>query len=214
LADYIRYEFLHGRQCIISIPPDMGKIFIERALAVTPEWSVIRSHDPKWIVHSTTVHGWAAIQACGELKSQARLHSEGVAIPNHGSEWFGEPEDYTEYIIMGDTGAEDTELVVASHLSDLKIEDRRAPYTPGARLFLDAHRLISDGLVVRDGIHVAKVYDHLPLDPYLIAAVTPADIDPKGKITVWTPRTFCLATLKYFSGIVGEVVPYEHLENG
>lgn len=70
--------------------------------------------------------------------------------------------------------------------------------------------MIRDSLIVRDGLHGAKVHDHLPLDPYLVASVTPADLDPEGEIAVWTPKSFCLAALEYFSNVVGEPVPYEH----
>lgn len=213
VADFLRYESLHGRQSIISMPADMdARAFVAGALANTPGWSVVRAGDPHWLVHSTTAQGWAAIQACGELRAQARLRRDGVAIPNLGGEWLGEPADYADYIMLGRAGIMASEFVVASRNAGRMITSPDTPYEPGVRLFCDAHRLIRDGLIVRDGLHVAKVHDHLPLDPYLIAAATPAAMDPQGKIIVWTPKSFCLAALDYFGGIVGESVPYEHWE--
>ncbi|MHB9027034.1 MAG: hypothetical protein ACYC7E_23100 [Armatimonadota bacterium] len=212
VADFIRYESIHGRQCIIGVPEDMGRAFVERALAETPNWSVVRPDDPKWLVHSTTAQGWAAIQACIELRSQARLRWEGVAMPNLGGDWLGEPADYADYIILATAGAMAPEFVVASRNANRLHTEPDTPYTPGARLFFDGHRLIRDGLIVRDGLHGAKVHDHLPLDPYLVAAVTPADLDPEGEVTAWTPKSFCLAALEYFSTVVEEPVPYEHWE--
>jgi hypothetical protein len=210
LADFIRYESIYGRQCIISVPADMGCTFVERALAETPDWSVVRPDDPKWLVHSTTVQGWAAIQACGELRAQARLRREGVVMPNLGGDWLGEPADYADYIILATAGAMAPEFVVASRNANRLHTEPDTPYTPGARLFFDGHQMIRDGLIVRDGLHGAKVYDHLPLDPYLVAAVTSHDLDPEGEVTAWTPKSFCLAALEYFSSVVGEPVPYEH----
>jgi len=213
LADFLRYESMHGRRCIISVPGDMdARRFVEEALEKTPVWSIVRPDDAKWLVHSTTAPGWAAIQACGELRAQARLRREGVAMPNLGGDWLGEPADYADYIILANAGAMAPEFVVASRNSNRMITEPDTPYTPGARLFFDGHRLIRDGLIVRDGLHGAKVHDHLPLTPYLIAAVTPADIDPDGTVTDWTPKSFCFAALEYFARIVGEPVPYEHWE--
>ena len=131
-------------------------IFVECALATTPDWSVVRPNDAKWLVHSTTAQGWDAIQACGELRSQARLRREGESMPNLGGEWLGEPADYTDYIILANAGAMAPEFVVASRNANRMITEPDTPYNPGARLFFDGHRLIRDGLVVRDGLHGAK----------------------------------------------------------
>jgi hypothetical protein len=211
VADFIRYESLHGRQCIISVPRDTdARAFVERAMAETPDWSVVRECDPKWLVHSTDARGWAAIQACGELRAQARLRREDVAVPNLGGEWLGEPADYAEYIVLASAGAMAPEFVVASRNADRIITEPDTPYPPGARLFFDGHRMIRDGLIVRDGLHSAKVHDHLPLDPYLVAGITPADLDPENKVAIWTPRSFCTAALDRFSSIVSELVPCEH----
>lgn len=213
IADFIRYESRHGRKCIISLPPDMGgQALVERALAETPDWSVIRAKDPRWLVHSTTGEGWKAIQACGELRAQRRLRREGVAMPNLGGKWLGEPADYADYVLLARPGFMAPEFVVASRNAARMITEPDTPYTPGARLFLDGQRLIREGLIVRDGVHGAKVHDHLPLDPYLVAAVTVTELDPQGETAVWTPREFCLRALEFFSGIVGEAVPYEHWE--
>lgn len=212
LADFIRYESLQGRQCIISLSEDMSGTFVDQALAETAAWSVVRPDDQKWLVHSTTAQGWAAIQACGELRAQARLRREGLAMPNLGGDWLGEPAYYADYIILANAGAMAPEFVVASRNANRMITEPNTPYTPGARLFFNGHRLIRDGLIVRDGLHGAKVLDHLSLDPYLVASVTPADLDPEGEITAWTPKSFCLAALEYFSTVIRARVPYEHWE--
>ncbi len=213
LADFLRYEARQGRQCIVSIPEVLGgTIYIDTALAKTPPWSVLRADDPRWLVHATPAANWQAIRACGELRALARLRREGMTLPGIGFAQLGEPAEYADYIMLANAGAMAPEFVVASQNAGAILTQPDTPYTPGARLFFDGHRMIADGLVVRDGLHGAKVSDHLPLEPYLLAAVTPADLDPEGTVTAWTPRTFCLGALAYFSGIVGEPVPYEHWE--
>jgi hypothetical protein len=210
LADFIRYENLNHRQVILSAPADLDiEALAQHALAGIPDKSVIRPVDPRWLVHSTPRSAWEKIQQCGELRSLARLRREGMMIKGVGFETFGEPDDYAEYVMLGLPGMMSPEFVVASYNAGVIITEPDTPYEPGARLFFDAHQLILEGLIVRDGLHL-KVFDHLPLDPYLVAAVNPAALDPAGRIPVWTPRTFCCAALEYFSKIVGEVVPYQH----
>ena len=195
----------------MSFPADMdAHAFVEHALEATPAWSVVRSDDPKWLVHSTTVQNWTAIHACGELYSLACLQQAGIASGGIGFTSFGEPEDYAEYVMLARAGVMAPEFVVASQQAGCIITQEDTPYEPGARLFFNGRQMIQDGLIVRDGLHEAKVHDHLPLEPYLVASVTKTDLDPEGKVAVWTPRTFCLTALEYFSNIVGEPVPYEH----
>lgn len=58
------------------------------------------------------------------------------------------------------------------------------------RLYFDNHRVIESGLAVRDGLHVIKVHDQLPLEGFLIASIGAADVDPEGAIREWTPAAF------------------------
>jgi hypothetical protein len=61
---------------------------------------------------------------------------------------------------------------------------------PGVRLYLDAHSIIGNGLAVRDGVHVLKVHNRLPLVPYLATAIGVKEVDPRGEVQEWTPRLF------------------------
>lgn len=208
VADFLRYESAHGRTVIVSSPEDVDiDHLILRALDETPTESVVRAQDPRWVVHSTTRERWPRIQQCGELRSMARLHSEGTPWPEIGFEQLGEPPEYREYIVLGEMESVGCENVVASHQKGCVFTDENQPYTPGLRLYFDLHRIIADGLAVRDGLHLVKVHDHLPLEPYLAAAVSVGEVDPEGSIPEWTPRRFLEAANAHFLAKYG-IAPF------
>ncbi len=106
-----------------------------------------------------------------------------------------EPPEYRDYIMLGEMETCGPEMVVASYQTGRFVMDEQAIYRPGVRLYFDSHRIIRDGLGVRDGLHVLKVYQRLPLQPYLIAVISAAaicaqNIHPKGEPTPWTLRAF------------------------
>jgi hypothetical protein len=191
LADFLRYENSYGRQVILAFPPDIAADeFVRRALGHVPNVTRIRPDDPRWLVHSTSVQAWERIKACGELRSLARLRREGIDARGVGSAEFREPDDYAESVMFSRHDHIAAEHVVASQAVGRVITEEDTPYQPGVRLYFDAHRFIRDRLAVRDGLHVLKVHDHLPLGPYLLAAIGVSEVDRSGEVSVWTPRTF------------------------
>jgi hypothetical protein len=191
LADFLRYEAWHARRTIVAGPAGMDvESIVKRALAATPEASVVRRSDPRWAVHSTTRAGWDAIRVCGELRSVAALRDAGHQVSPLGAELLGEPEEYAEYVMLGPIGHASSEIVAASQLEGAMVADENAPYQPGARLYFDCHGIIRAGIAVRDGLHLVKVRERLPLDPHIVAVITPADLGPEGTTREWTPRTF------------------------
>jgi len=200
LADFLKYENAHGRKVILSFPPDLAADeFVGRALQQVPDATRIRPDDPRWLVHSTSVQAWERIKACGELRSLARLRGEGIDARGVGPSEFREPDDYAEYVMFSRHDHIAAEHVVASQAAGRVITEEDTPYQPGVRLYFDAHRIILDGLAVRDGLHVLKVHDHLPLDPYLVMAIGMQDVDPGGEIPVWTPKTFLDRANEWFA---------------
>jgi hypothetical protein len=93
-------------------------------------------------------------------------------------------------IVFGHPGKPIVECVLASKQRGDFCLDPDARYTPGVRLYLDLHAIIRNGLGVRDGLHLVKVRDHLPLAPYLLDTVGPADIRSGRSGEEWTPRLF------------------------
>lgn len=195
LADFLRYETYYGRKVILSLPDFDADALVTSALETTIPRSVIRPDDPRWWVHSTPLPNWAKIQACGELRSHASLRREGLTQPGVGLFAFGEPADYAEYVMLAWSLAIASEHVVSSQQKGRVITEEDTPYEPGVRLYLDGHRIIRDGLAVSDGLHLLKVHDHLPFEPYLVAAISVHDVDPTG---AWTPWTFLNAANQCF----------------
>jgi hypothetical protein len=199
VADFLRYEGRYGRKIILAAPEDIDmRALVAEALAATPPWHVVREDDPRWLVHATDIEAWAAIRAVGELRSLARLRREGHRLPGVGLRDLGEPPDYAEYVMLGDAFHIGSELVVLSQQKGRLVAAEDVPYRPGVRLYIDAHRLITDGLDVRDGAHLLKVHDHLPLSPYVRLCIGTADVDPHGQVHEWTPRRFFGAANELF----------------
>lgn len=203
LADFLRYETQHGRHVIVAAPPDIDvDAMATRALRDTPPGSVLRPEDTRWLVHSTPLDRWPAIQASGRLKSTARLRQEGTDTHGIGRRELGEPVDYGDYVALGHTDGVGPEVVVASIERGCLATDEHAPYLPGVRLYFDAHRIIEAGLAVRDGVHTIKVRDELPLHPFVVAAIDAEQADPQGEMLTWTPAKFLtMANARFLSTV-------------
>lgn len=200
LADFLRYEVLHGRQVIVSGPDSMDvDALVRDALRDVPSSHTVRPDDPKWVVHSTTSDAWASIQSDGCLKSLAVLEKEGRNVLGLGRDELGESPDYAEYIVLGRVDEVNAEHVVSSRQKGRIVTDADLGYQPGARLYFDSHRIICVGLAVRDGLHLIKVRHKLPLVPYLAAAVSVDDLPSRR----WTPHMFWQAANEVFFNGVG-----------
>ena len=189
LTDFIAYENSHGR-CVLIHSPNFD---IEHSLNYRQHPSnYVRKTDPPFAVHSTLLNSYEQIIKTGCLKSTTRLNKEGAGRTAIGIEQLGEPKDYLDYIMFGvpDGKGSGSEALVNSYLLGKVCFDPNAPYTPQARMYFDVRKMIKDGLVVRDGIHLAKVFDILPLNDYLLKTVFEKDVTlPEGE-AFWTPDLF------------------------
>jgi len=202
LADFLRYETAHGRKVIISLPPEVNaEAFVSQALAGTPEAGRCA---PKTPDGGSTPRRLRTGRRYGPAESFGLLAGCGgraAAFPGRPfcAGRAGRLRGLRDACVASRHRAGARGLVTAERVSD---HGRGHPYDPGVRLYFDGHRIIRDGLAVSDGLHTLKVYDHLPLDPYLVAAVSVRDSDPEAKVEVWTPWTFlnraneCFASLE------------------
>jgi len=194
LSDFIAYENAHGRQVMIDAPGlDVG--------GLPGPAAGLRPSDPRYAVHSTLLSSHEKILRDGHLKSPARLAAEGAPVRAIGLSPLGEPADYLEYVMLApvDGWGSGSEIVVSSRLRGEVCYDPGVAYTPQARMFFDAHRIIADGLAVRDGVHALKVHGALPLEPYLLLTVFAGDVAlPPGQ-PHWTPSLFTAQANAYFS---------------
>ncbi len=191
LAAFLHYEHKHGRRVIVAVcdNTDAGAL-VERALAEHPSGTFLAAEESEWLVHSTDLAAWAHIQDCGELRSLSLLQRENREPLALGLSELSEPQDYADYVMLSLLGMIGPENVVASRAFGRVFTEENTAYTPGVRLYFDGHRIIDDGLAVWDGVHLIKVRDHLPLEPYLLAAMTAETLDPQSLVDQWTPRSF------------------------
>lgn len=198
-VDFVRYENYHGRRVILGsdYQTDIEPMLLHGASASRTE---VRASDPRYVVHSTSAESWARIIDDGELKSLARLRKEGIPVRTISNTMFGEPDEYLDYVHFSNYDSEGPEIVVLSHQIGEYCSDADTEYTPGVRIYLDNHRLISDGLMERDGLHLSKVRNGVPLVPYVVAVVDSRDIMHRKP---WTPSSFCAEATKLFETRVG-----------
>ncbi|HEX3044577.1 MAG TPA: hypothetical protein VHY08_07465 [Bacillota bacterium] len=198
LGDFLQYEIDHGRKVILWNSEEWDyQIIIKEVIVHDFRGTTIRPYDERWVVHSTTLDFWGKIQESGYLKSLRRLINEGIEMIGIGLEPLGEPEDYIDYV-MFDTLNGCSEIVVSSRQKGMICLDPNAPYFPGVRMYFDAHAIIHDGLIVRDGAHVLKVDDRLPLKPYLKMVLNESNVPYVNKERIWTPTLFTEAANKNF----------------
>ena len=162
--------------------------YVGDALASTPPAQQIRGYDPKIVVHSTTRERWPLIIESGRLLSASELSKVGQEVRAIGLETFGESAEYREFIHFSPFGKPNGEVVVLSRGLGRVCTDFEAEYVPGARIYLDAGRMIRDGIAVLDGLHVFKVRRVLELERYLVDAITSKDVG--GDESEWAPRRF------------------------
>ncbi len=199
IADYLRYETLHGRKSILFFPDDINTdSFVSAALSETPNGNKVRESDPKWMVHSTNLKAWESIQKDGALRALSVLLGEGKDVVTIGFDQFDEPKEFGEYIMFGRIDNVNSEHIVSSQQKGKIYTAADAPYKPGVRLYFNHHKIIKDGLAVRDGMHQVKVHKRLPLSPYLVAAVSVNAVDPEGLVKEWTPNRFWRAANEQF----------------
>lgn len=171
VMDFIEYQAAHNKNIIAAVnAEDLAEA--ERAYqghCCTDPF--LRDDEPPVLVHATTPEGYVSIMKCGFLKSWNTLYSGGERPIGA---LLGDPPDFSDYVMFSFGGCF-SEIVVAAKQKGRIDMDVHAPYTAGARFYLDAEKVARDGLLVRDGAHV-KVRDKLALQKYLLWVATPETV--------------------------------------
>ncbi len=195
LFDFLYYEESYGRNVILKLTPGMYAADILNRYSNANHNVVYRDTDVPFMVHSTTLANWSSIQHDGSIVSPNMLRQMGKPVSEIGLKQLMEPEDYSDYVML-DIPNGCGEIVVNSRQLGYICLDPNALYNPGVRLYFDVKQIISDKIAVRDGLHILKIKDMLPLNKYLIAAITakdfPSNID-------WTPTLFTEMANQYFT---------------
>lgn len=193
LIDFVSYETKYNRNIILKADIEVRHI-IDNLLSKLSNKNMIRETDPRWIVHSTTTASWEEIKKSKFLYSPTELRKRGVMINEIGLKYYLEPKDYSDYImldILNGCG----EIAVNSRQLGYVCTDGSVLYKPGVRLYFDAHKIIKDGLAVRDGLHILKVENQLSLEKYLKMVVTE---EMALEEMNWTPTIYTEWTNEYF----------------
>lgn len=186
VMDFIAYIKENPVNGLISISHDLLALAKEKYKGHSYKDKFLRPYEKQVLIHSTSLKNWMMIQKDYLLKAWSVLNDEKeMKRLNPVGKLLGDPKEYRQYIMLG-TGIT-SEIVVASTEKDTIIYDIHTPYTPGARLYLDANKMAKDGLLIRDGAHI-KVRENLDLNQYMLLAATKEILDEKRE--VWTPHTF------------------------
>ena len=192
IADFLRYESALGRTTIVwsEYPCDVDQT-IQKALRTTPAPRLRREYDPLVAVHSTPENRVAGIVGAGEIRPASMLRRAGTVVRPVGFEVLGEPPEYIDMVHFTELGSATGEVVVLSHRDGRINTNFSAPYTPGARIYVDFDRLLSAGILCRDGLHVAMTRGPVSLERYAIDLLTEGDLPPRSE--PWTPASFAEA---------------------
>lgn len=195
IKDFVYYEAGYYRNVIIKVNEKLKPI-IQQVLSIKDlkNGTVIRKSDHRWLVHSTTKESWKEIQESGCLYAPSEMKRKNIIVNEIGLKALMEPRDYSDYImldILNGCG----EIVVNSRQLGYVCTDPNLPYNPGVRLYFDGHKIIKDGLAVRDGLHILKVKNKLPLNKYFKMAITE---DMSLSKEIWIPTTYTEWTNEYF----------------
>jgi len=186
LFDFLSYEESYGRNVILKICAGIDAEKLLQKYAAFSHDVIFRDTDEKYMVHSTTLENWEKIQKDKALLSPNMLKSKGVKMLEIGLAQMLEPADYSDYVML-DVPNGCGELVVNSRQLGYVCLDPEIEYEAGVRLYFDTRKMIENIIVKRDGLHLLKVKDRLPLQDYLVAAIS-ADNFPKD--IKWTPTKF------------------------
>lgn len=187
------YETKYNRKIIIKTDIEVRHI-VDKLLRELSNKNVIRDTDPRWLVHSTTKASLENIKNSKFLYSPSELREQGIMIHEIGLKDYLEPKDYSDYIML-DILDGCGEIVINSRQLGYVCTDGSVLYTPGVRLYFDAHKIIEDGLAVRDGIHILKVEKQLSLEKYLKMIVTK---EMALEEMSWTPTMYTKWANEYF----------------
>lgn len=197
--DCIQYETEYSKNIILAMEDEDFQHASTVYAGHSYKDPFLRSHERRVLVHGTAAECYASIVAANALESWNRLKQQGKTSEEQpiGS-LLGDPASYSDYIMFGGGGYR-SEIVVASKQKGRLDMDEDQLYRPGVRLYFDAAKIASDGLLVRDGLH-RKVKDRLPLTPYLLCAVTPACLGISGETT---PMEYAAKADAYFYSQTG-----------
>ena len=203
LCDLI--DFYADTNIEVIVEVDNHNLTIARQLYGNHKYNekALREYETEVMVHSTVKENIESILSAKQLKSWNLLSVEKT-------EWeqqpigalLGDIEDFSNYVMLSGI-SQNNEIITASKSNGVINTDINQLYVAGGRFYLDALKLATDGVLLRDGAHI-KVRDYIDLEKYLIWYSTP-EILGIDKYT--TPKKFFeLSNERFFN-------EYKHIGN-
>lgn len=194
-------SFHQNKQILLCISDDDLAYVKQTYEGHTYNDAYLRDYECSVLVHSTTAAAAQNILADGALKCWNRLHREGSITESAPiGQLLGDPPEFSDYIMFSHGGLSGEIVTASKEAGHLEMNPDK-PYTPGMRLYFDAAAIARDGRLLRDGMH-SKVYDILPLKPYLLYYATWDKC--KSDFDIPTPRNFTDAANHAFSEQFGD----------
>ncbi len=160
--------------------------------------STLREYEPAVMIHSTTKENVESILSSMQLKSWNLLSAEKTDWEQQPiGALLGDIEDFSNYVMLSGI-SQNNEIITASKFNGEINTDINQSYIAGARFYLDAKKLVSDGLLLRDGAHI-KVRDYIDLKKYMVWYSTPEIL---GIEEHTTPKIFFELSNEKFSEIL------------
>lgn len=134
--------------------------------------STLREYETAVMIHSTTKENVESILSSMQLKSWNLLSAEKTDWEQQPiGALLGDIEDFSNYVMLSGI-SQNNEIITASKSNGEINTDINQSYIAGARFYLDAKKLASDGLLLRDGAHI-KIRDYIDLKKYMVWYSTP-----------------------------------------
>lgn len=195
VCDFIMYNYtLNIESIIISRAEDLIEALTMQTFCEETK-NKLRNYEHEILIHSTTLENWEKI-----VNDNSKLYSWNYLKETNkvnedkpiGS-LLGDPEEYSDFIMLGGADNIGGEYVVMSKQAGfIKCNDDEE-YQPGVRIYLNANKLLEENKLLRDGVHY-KVYKSIDLDKYMIDVVKSTEFGNR----VFTPKEFINASNHLF----------------
>jgi len=192
ILDFIKYEELYGRDCVIEAENDIlqaiedyKKVYDSGVREPVPDKITECTACPKYkgcmtdlICHTASVENAISILDCGSLLSAVRARRKpAVELASEPRNAARDPEDYFHYVMFawGNCQAGDR-LVMERKLGRFPDEkDLSEDFTPGVRFYFKYDVLSNHPAGVRDGVLPIKVKDEVILKDWVYAIIIPEE---------------------------------------
>lgn len=194
IIEFISYEEMHGRKCVIECENQElldginEKILDKDKYIHTPRPVLItectacpyrKGCETEFVCHTTSPENAAGIFQSGKLLSAVRARNLPVdKLMEESRNAANDPADYFEYVMLawGNCQAGDR-LVMERKLGRFPDEkDLSVHFTPGIRFYFRYDDLAKHPGMVFDGVLPMKIRDEINLQEYIYAIVIPAEI--------------------------------------